>query len=636
MKTFGNFRDAIIWARTRLKDYGYEIKTEKWQGLVADDKHTMLETLNTSFVCQMTENIDELVNQIRPNLPWADDHFWERVGGVPLNPPPSHEWWPFTDKSNNQFREEEIFSHTYPERIWPKHAGTTPVAHAGIRYPYGDFQDIVNLLAKEPYTRQAFLPIWFPEDTGVTFGGRVPCFTAGTMVQTSNGYLDIKDILEGNLVMTHMGRFRKVEKKYISKYSGKMVKISTRNTNTLINSTPDHPFLVVRSNGHIPSDKEFIWDEEWVNAEDLKEGDYVVHSYPDNIERCDYSPEIMRLFGYYLAEGEILFDKRGGKKKPKGIRFNMSRKDQERGFIKDLSDIIEKEIGNKLNYKVSSDPNDSENIRLYLHDVNFAKIVYELFGSHAFHKRIPLEIINVDPLLQYQLLIGYTRGDGSYDGKKNIECTSVSKSIIMGLRIICFRNNIYNSLQEIPLRPSYFNKRLNRTIKPNYPSYKLTFSQGGRLLNDFFNINENENENEREIFNKFCFKNNRVLFRINNVDIEEKENEIDVYNLQVEEDNSYNITNCSVHNCTIGYHFIRRGDHLHIVYYIRSCDIIRHFQDDIYLACRKVIWLLNQLRERDHEQWKDVRPGMYTMHITSLHCFKPDQPVLLKYNLPKA
>lgn len=267
MRIFGNFKDAILWARQRLHDNGYEIRTEKWQGIEIDDRHTMLEALNLSFSCQMTEDLPTLQTQIKPNLPWADDHFNERVSRIPHNPPPSHEWWPFTEKNNLKFRSEEKFSHTYPERIWPRyyivnHDGTVldQMQRQGMRYRYGDFDDVVNLLHNEPYTRQAFLPIWFPEDTGAHFGGRVPC--------------------------------------------------------------------------------------------------------------------------------------------------------------------------------------------------------------------------------------------------------------------------------------------------------------------------------------------------------------------------------------TIGYHFIRRGDYLHVVYYIRSCDIIRHFQDDIYLACRKVIWLLEELRKRDPDNWDEVKPGMYTMHITSMHCFKSDKPVLLKYNLP--
>lgn len=185
MKSFGNFKDAINWSQHKLHDYGYEIQTEKWQGIEIDDKHAMWETLNTSFTCPIANDLEELKNQIKPNLPWADDHFLERVSRIPYNPPPSHEWWPFSQKSNNQFREHQEFSHTYPERIWPKQAGNTP-PHKGLRYDYGDFDDVISLLEREPLTRQAYLPMFFPEDTGVLHGGRIPCSIGWHFIRRGN------------------------------------------------------------------------------------------------------------------------------------------------------------------------------------------------------------------------------------------------------------------------------------------------------------------------------------------------------------------------------------------------------------------------------------------------------------------
>jgi thymidylate synthase len=45
----------------------------------------------------------------------------------------------------------------------------------GIRFRYGDLGDLVDLLVRSPLTRQAYLPVWFPEDTGSHHGQRVPC-----------------------------------------------------------------------------------------------------------------------------------------------------------------------------------------------------------------------------------------------------------------------------------------------------------------------------------------------------------------------------------------------------------------------------------------------------------------------------
>lgn len=174
MKTFGKPSDAISWSKERLLHHGYVVKTERWQGIESPD--LMWETMNHSFQMVVPHTLDELKQEVRPNLPWADDHFEERVSGLPLNPPPSHNWWPFAQKNNEKFGGTTKFSHTYPERIWPKYASEEPNSvMEGIRYQYGDFGDVLNLLEKEPYTRQAFLPIWFPEDTGTVHGERVPC-----------------------------------------------------------------------------------------------------------------------------------------------------------------------------------------------------------------------------------------------------------------------------------------------------------------------------------------------------------------------------------------------------------------------------------------------------------------------------
>lgn len=127
-------------------------------------------------------------SMIQPNLPWAEDHFQERISGEPLNPPPSEQYWPFAQQGNAAHKEDEKFSHTYPERFWPKHAeqvcevkGRCTIeehisGRRGIRFTYGDLQDLLEILTKDPLSRQAYLPVWFPEDlTAAREGKRVPC-----------------------------------------------------------------------------------------------------------------------------------------------------------------------------------------------------------------------------------------------------------------------------------------------------------------------------------------------------------------------------------------------------------------------------------------------------------------------------
>jgi hypothetical protein len=136
----------------------------------------------------------EAIIEIEPNIPWAEEHFLERVSGIPLNPPPSSMHWggiddkvavkrhlcaPVSPGPNNPTNAKWGFSHTYPERYWsksiPAYAPWGEGQARGVRYEHGDLNDVVELLRRNPLTRQAFLPVWFPEDTGAVHQERVPC-----------------------------------------------------------------------------------------------------------------------------------------------------------------------------------------------------------------------------------------------------------------------------------------------------------------------------------------------------------------------------------------------------------------------------------------------------------------------------
>ena len=166
----------------QLLNNGVTISTENWQAIKAPQP--MVELFNKSFIYQIPESVNKLAEDVKPNLPWADIHFMERVGGEPLNPGESYKQWPFYKMDKEMRTEGEKFSHTYMERFWPKFAGIEAQGHAegheyeplkGIRYNYGDLNDLINQFVKDPLTRQAYLPVFFPEDTGNVMCQRVPC-----------------------------------------------------------------------------------------------------------------------------------------------------------------------------------------------------------------------------------------------------------------------------------------------------------------------------------------------------------------------------------------------------------------------------------------------------------------------------
>ncbi|WP_455363560.1 hypothetical protein [[Eubacterium] cellulosolvens] len=192
MNMFPNFEMAIQSVEHKLLHVSYPVDGKRWQSTDVSHKPEMVmrEVFNTSFaVGLLWEDYRDYRDDIKPNLPWADDHFEERIGGQPLNP--GNEWrnWPWGLSADKHRTEGEQFSHTYMERYWPKHANAPDLEpRRGIRYEYGDLSDCVEHLFQHPETRQAYLPVWFPEDTGVAHGKRVPC-TLGYHLLYRMGYL---------------------------------------------------------------------------------------------------------------------------------------------------------------------------------------------------------------------------------------------------------------------------------------------------------------------------------------------------------------------------------------------------------------------------------------------------------------
>ena len=178
------------------------INRGEWQAQTGLPKNMETPELrHVQLQMKLPELPHELIEMVNPNLPWAEDHFQERVSGKPLNPPPSHEWWPYQQGGNSNHRDKVgIFSHTYPERFFPKFAGpmglqpnedATVISNVGIRFAYGDLYDLLDILVRNPYTRQAYLPIWFPEDLSAALDRqRVPC-TLGYHFMMTQQSLDI-------------------------------------------------------------------------------------------------------------------------------------------------------------------------------------------------------------------------------------------------------------------------------------------------------------------------------------------------------------------------------------------------------------------------------------------------------------
>lgn len=198
-----SFGEVIRTMRSELRDEGELVHSRRWQGIEIANNPNMacLELTHVNLKIDMDgyeEDLEAYQKDIEPDLPWADAHFEERVSGFPINPGTEFKNWPWNKgRGAESFLDRRgKFNHNYMERYWPKkaHVVQEPTATVseyrsrykdyfqigkatemnGILYEYGDLKDVVELMVDDPLTRQAYLPVWFPEDTG---GGdkRAPC-----------------------------------------------------------------------------------------------------------------------------------------------------------------------------------------------------------------------------------------------------------------------------------------------------------------------------------------------------------------------------------------------------------------------------------------------------------------------------
>jgi hypothetical protein len=120
------FSDAIDQLTHRMNYRSSIVHPDKWQGIEIKNKPEMAthELTHVSFAVPIkSENLADHVQDIKPNIPWADDHFRERVGMQPINPGIEWKNWPHGDSAERFLDKNGKFNHNYMERYWPKRAG---------------------------------------------------------------------------------------------------------------------------------------------------------------------------------------------------------------------------------------------------------------------------------------------------------------------------------------------------------------------------------------------------------------------------------------------------------------------------------------------------------------------------------
>lgn len=322
----------------------------------------------------------------------------------------------------------------------------------------------------------------------VTYG--FPCVPAGSLVKTDAGYKAIEDIHAGDMVLTHSNRYRKVLKT-MHRTSDHIISLKATGVSEL-SITDEHPVYVRRGGAFM-----------WVKAKDLDPAtDRIAYNIDQRSIPTGLSSNILWLLGRYCADG---------------YKENHALNRPIFCIGKSKVPEFEARIGG---FKFSKLHENRNCVEYKAMDDRVAQPL-KCFKSGSSKKEIP-EFILAAPINEAkEFLSGYLSGDGYIRAERDTTMfTTVSEK--MGLGLSALITKVFSTVPSVCIR---------------HDSRKETFNDSWNY--QFHNISPNT-AYQTVVGDKICGRIRNICRR---------ETSVDVYNLEVEGDNSYTVSNVIVHNC---------------------------------------------------------------------------------------
>lgn len=366
-----------------------------------------------------------------------------------------------------------------------------------------------------------------------------PCFIAGTMVLTDKGFKNIEDIKTGDMVLTHTNTYQKVITPMKNYCNTQVYKINAMCSDPIY-TTEEHPFYVRKRysqwNNSRRCDERHFYSPEWVKAKDLTK-DYYVGSainqksivpqwdgmtfrwsdgrkdrYSNKLGKYMDNKDFWWLIGRYIGDGWLCDGY--GKQPSCGMKICCA--PDETTEITSVLDRLD------FNYCVVKERT--------VNKIQFSsKELYTFclqFGRGAANKRLTNSIIDLPTDLLEGFIEGYMSADGCYTNA-GWQVSSVSRELIYGLA---------QCVAKVYHRPSSI-------VKYNRPK---TCVIEGRTVNQKDTYTLRYHIDQRKQDHAF-YEDGYIWYPIKDITTEPYDDY--VYNMEVENDNSYTVQNIIVHNC---------------------------------------------------------------------------------------
>jgi len=368
------------------------------------------------------------------------------------------------------------------------------------------------------------------------------CFVPGTMILMEDGTeKNIEDINIGEKVITHTGAIKRVEELFITDYNGDILDIGIRN-NAGIQCSPEHPLHKVQPNKEInrPRDlKRVGYKYGFVEAKQITK--YDILTTPKVLHNADsqISKDVFYLFGLFAAEG--CYAKKYNKRQ--GLRFTFNIKEF-KTLAKNAKELFER---NFEHCSVKTTKYESKSVcEMTVTGKGICDLFFRNVGEYSYSKKLSEEIVFGSPDNQLAFIVGWLDGDGHVE-KKYGQVIGVTTSADMSSQISVMLNrlNICNSRRKILStgESTLFYKNSAYTQRDVY-RIEIPYSYGKQIVKQtkFLNFS-----NHGKTKNYYRHDEKYILSTVKCVESRPYSGKL--FNLKVEDDNSYVANGISVHNC---------------------------------------------------------------------------------------
>lgn len=361
------------------------------------------------------------------------------------------------------------------------------------RFPIWD--DVCTFRSDNPHTAHYIDGLRHIRDRLIIAGG-FPCFTAGTLILTADGYKPIEEVAAGDLVLTHRGRWRKVTST-MQRDGAEIWRVKGFGIPETF-TTAEHPYYCSEWGS---TEKSFI------PVGELNISKHCTTMVLPDIEDTDqHSPEWWWLAGRYLADG-----------------WRVDRKGRRNGrVVIACPDFKTRELFERVRAAGYNATVCMERTCNKFH-ITKGDLYADLaeFGRGAGGKHLTRRAYTLPIEKARALYEGYMSGDGRRDRD---EATSVSKSLVLDMCLIAQRIGK-------PIPAFYEEKR------------KPECCIEGRICNqrDSYTFRSCGPNNSAYRDERYAYRRLRDVRRTDRVER--------VFNLSVEEDESYVANGAIVHNC---------------------------------------------------------------------------------------